>query len=75
MISRHLKPDIKTFLHANILLDVREALAGNIDDARRPHGGGEGQSVRVDVSDHHLAGSGLARDRRRHAANGAGPGD
>ena len=72
--ARHLQTHIKSFFHAELLLDFFEACAFRVDSNRDAHFFGEIEAVRIDVGNHHMARPGKLGHGGPHDANRTGPG-
>src|SRR6202040_1265620 len=71
----HFHPDVEAFGHAQLVHDVAQLLALDVDRAGSAHAPGEIEPVVVDVGDHHIPRADVARDRRRHDADRSGAGN
>ena len=74
-IAGHFQPDIEALAHAQAALDLREGLSLDVDGAGRTQPDGQFEPAVDQVGNHHVAGTRVATDRRRHRADRAGAGD
>ena len=74
-VAAHLQADVEPLLHAQVGHHHLQVLLRHVDGAGGAELGGQPEPVVVHVGHHHVAGADVARHRRRHGADGAGPGD
>ena len=62
-VARHLEADVKALRHTEFLLRRSDGFPGDVHGAGRAQPGGELQSIRVDVGNHHVARPGMTEER------------